>query len=1192
MLLHFMFPILTAAILYSFLSSVDGAQFDYYKSYPGYEDHCIGGDLETKTFVFNGGTSQVKTSITTDLLLEFSFCWWMKTDDPNNQGTLVEYFASAKNNIKVENPQSLQSTVNGEKGDPSGIETNYGEWHHVCVTWTPSVPTSDDPSTTEGVLKYYKAGYMLLEQIGLASNQKIGGPGDLKLGEGYKGEMTQFNMWSTCLTVDGVLALSEDSLNPGCGDLLWWSSIKSSDLSNVKTKETDLFVAPQYPKFCMDEDAKDETWGFVNDDDHVRLDYTLPELGEFTICFWIKATDTTNPDQTILSYFAKGDTIGSIVLGDLGNLQMVIHNQEAKTSKLDFLDGQWHHVCVTWDSATGQHKYYKDGEVTGKKDLAQHMMVRTGGDLVIGQKQTEVGGGFENGLRAKLALFNMWKKRLAKDSIDVMANDRCERACGDLIWWPHLTDDLSKDNTVDSGTEIAVDLGPCAYRHYCDPGVLDEYLWKINNMGDWSLAPLPKKIPDLSEFTICYWMFLDEEYGDNSNVAFSYFVQGDTEGSIVVENVNDLVVIINNKKSDFTGINLNNLTSHVICLTWSSQNGDLTIYDRKEELYTESGLASGESIKGGGYLVIGQKQSIPGGGFNKEDAFNGRLRYFNFYSTVLNKKGIKMASRVCTPDCGDVVSWRELTHADLINIKLFNFTCGGSGDETTIAPTTTAAPTTTIPTTTTAAPTTPKPTTVAPTTPKPTTVAPTTNKTTTAAPTTPKPTTVAPTTNKTTTAAPTTPKPTTVAPTTNKTTTAAPTTPKPTTVPPTTNKTTVAPTTPKPTTVPPTTNKTTAAPTTPKPTTVPPTTNKTTVAPTTPKPTTVPPTTNKTTAAPTTPKPTTAAPTTPKPLTNATTKPATAMPTTKSTTKVPTTSKPTTQLPTTATQPTTKPPTTKIPTTNQPTTTPVVTTTKLPPTTKKPTTIPPVITTRGPKTPPPQCLPEKPSSGTPCPDVNEKAICKDEVPSCLKNIALGKCTEQSSSYWYTQSNSATDGAKITSFCYGSCTFTREEFEPWWRVDLGKSRVVNYVTLTNAQDCLDEEHLLGAEVRVGNFKDFRKNNLCGVVTNEVAKSGIINLDCQNGPLAGRYVTVQIRCRNGILCLCEVQVWSDDTDHLIDKDVDEQYTGCRLEVGPKQSEPEETNQKQGFSPAGGGFIGGYIAPFQQYIFNMCCASNSKS
>ena len=59
----------------------------------------------------------------------------------------------------------------------------------------------------------------------------------------------------------------------------------------------------------------------------------------------------------------------------------------------------------------------------------------------------------------------------------------------------------------------------------------------------------------------------------------------------------------------------------------------------------------------------------------------------------------------------------------------------------------------------------------------------------------------------------------------------------------------------------------------------------------------------------------------------------------------------------------------------------------------------------------------------------------------IPDLALEKTTEQSSTSHNGFSNRAVDGDYSIQWDKGSCTHTRDEVDPWWRVDLGKEYIV-------------------------------------------------------------------------------------------------------------------------------------------------------
>ncbi|XP_077999949.1 fucolectin-like [Glandiceps talaboti] len=72
-----------------------------------------------------------------------------------------------------------------------------------------------------------------------------------------------------------------------------------------------------------------------------------------------------------------------------------------------------------------------------------------------------------------------------------------------------------------------------------------------------------------------------------------------------------------------------------------------------------------------------------------------------------------------------------------------------------------------------------------------------------------------------------------------------------------------------------------------------------------------------------------------------------------------------------------------------------------------------------------------------------------------------------------------------------------------------------------------ERLLNAEVRVGDFQSIEANTQCGkTVGSDVVNKETLPFDC-NGPVQGRYVSIQLKDRQDNLHVCEVQVMAQDT-----------------------------------------------------------------
>nr|XP_014349310.1 PREDICTED: fucolectin-like [Latimeria chalumnae] len=157
-------------------------------------------------------------------------------------------------------------------------------------------------------------------------------------------------------------------------------------------------------------------------------------------------------------------------------------------------------------------------------------------------------------------------------------------------------------------------------------------------------------------------------------------------------------------------------------------------------------------------------------------------------------------------------------------------------------------------------------------------------------------------------------------------------------------------------------------------------------------------------------------------------------------------------------------------------------------------------------------------------------VVADFLPVCvvtrdpsLTNLGpMGNAT-QSSLYDVTGlAKHAIDGNTNSNYHQLSCSHTRAEDDPWWRLDLLKPRTIISVVLTNRQDCCSRR-LRGVHVRVG--KSLRKKsntNFECVHEHLVTSPGATVRFCCYG-MTGRYVIVFIPNRRGFLSLCEVEVF---------------------------------------------------------------------
>lgn len=134
-------------------------------------------------------------------------------------------------------------------------------------------------------------------------------------------------------------------------------------------------------------------------------------------------------------------------------------------------------------------------------------------------------------------------------------------------------------------------------------------------------------------------------------------------------------------------------------------------------------------------------------------------------------------------------------------------------------------------------------------------------------------------------------------------------------------------------------------------------------------------------------------------------------------------------------------------------------------------------------------------------------------------ISGNKPTAQSSTGYGGSSGRAVDGNIATSWSSNSCTHTRKQQNPWWRVNLQKTMTVKSVKVYNRGDCCGDR-LSRFEVSVAKSDQAasKDKTKCGG-KHSVAQGQSKTIDCGNAK--GQYVLITAPGRKA-LTLCEVQV----------------------------------------------------------------------
>ncbi|XP_072509775.1 uncharacterized protein [Notamacropus eugenii] len=160
----------------------------------------------------------------------------------------------------------------------------------------------------------------------------------------------------------------------------------------------------------------------------------------------------------------------------------------------------------------------------------------------------------------------------------------------------------------------------------------------------------------------------------------------------------------------------------------------------------------------------------------------------------------------------------------------------------------------------------------------------------------------------------------------------------------------------------------------------------------------------------------------------------------------------------------------------------------------------------------------------------------EQITDSVILLSRGKTAFQSSvSYLSASPERALAMSFQSDFGKSSCIQTLQETNPWWMVDLGSTYSVVFVSLTNRDDCCQEQ-VNGAMILVGDspHQGGNFNPKCAIISSMPPRKTAF-FSC--GAMTGRYVTIIIPGREKVLTLCKVEIFgSNDSQQFIPPQMD--------------------------------------------------------
>ena len=146
---------------------------------------------------------------------------------------------------------------------------------------------------------------------------------------------------------------------------------------------------------------------------------------------------------------------------------------------------------------------------------------------------------------------------------------------------------------------------------------------------DYTLVKNFTPFPDTA-LTASFWMKSSDTGHEGSVLSFCV---EDNDNEFLFYNPQNIQIFLGNDVSAETGVSANDDQWHHIALTWRSMDGAVKLF-KDGILVWHGNMAAGDTLSSAGYLVFGQDQDAPGGGFQPHQAYQGMLDDVRLWRSV------------------------------------------------------------------------------------------------------------------------------------------------------------------------------------------------------------------------------------------------------------------------------------------------------------------------------------------------------------------------------------------------------------------------------------------------------------------------------------------------------------------------------------------------------------------------------
>jgi cysteine-rich repeat protein len=615
------------------------------------------------------------------------------------------------------------------------VVTRDGSWHHVAVTWTAANNGLTEifvdglriiSTKTRKTAPLKKGGALML-----GAEQDCYG-GCLDKGQGFNGEMDEVRIWKVARSQEDILKHMRDSegLDSHPDLAAYWKMNDPIDsgagtrvVKDSSGRGNDLVLATM-PKSSIQNIASKmfsqslNGVGVASFKNNFAMNQNFRGMpkGDISIEFWARTPAYgIDPPDTYADFISfatfsgdKSASSGDYLSLDEGILIQKYSNEFAGTKDIDFkdirtsgsisisinsnrngmgsghenwidynvgwVDGEWHHIAVTWSELTGTVHLYFDGtkakpywvcnngnvELEKRSGEGVSEIIAKGisrsdtGSFVLGARQQSYGGNFspQYSLKGDMAQLRIWEKALSQEEIEGnMFKGLLGPSTPGLFQEYSFSPDSFHDDKA-SLTGYIEDKFDDKHSNHLYFGS-DSPLWVYSTAplahGDGSPMAPPSpgdsghalRLDDMqvlihrkfdnfptTAFTVEFWMISSDTC--NAGVPFSYATGGydDGDNALMIGDYNNWVISVmqdeGTSSSQFSGVASADGKWHHIAVTWESSTGETRLFDNGKEVWRVT-RAKGKQIPSGGSLIVGREQDCVGGCFDSASGAVGDI---------------------------------------------------------------------------------------------------------------------------------------------------------------------------------------------------------------------------------------------------------------------------------------------------------------------------------------------------------------------------------------------------------------------------------------------------------------------------------------------------------------------------------------------------------------------------------------